>query len=155
MQISEVYSWQNTVRNLLTGPASGVRLYLAYRNYALPDFAVIHAGQFDDTDRNPPDGILDPIWCQSANPSNYIVWYRPGSNRILPSQPTDPLYVQYFPGQVGLYRTTGIAGYEGIYQCDIYDENWFNHTLYVGVYRTPTYNDFSKWKDNNSITLLL
>ena len=107
---------------------------------------MIHAGQFDDVDRNPTDGILDPLWCQSANnATDNGVWYRPGNNRTLLTTRTDPdpLYVQTFPGQVGLYRTTGIPGYEGIYQCDIADENSVNHTLYVGIYRTGIYNTFS------------
>ena len=114
-------------------------------NATLPNFAVIHAGQFDDEDRIPPDGILDPLWCQSANPADGIgVWYRAGDNRTLPTTPQDPLYVQYYPGQVGIYRTTGISGFEGIYQCDMPDENWVNHMLYVGVYKTGTYLDFCK-----------
>ena len=122
-----------------------MRVFLPYENVTLPNYAVIHAGQFDDEDRNPPDGILDPLWCQSANTADDIgVWYRAGDNRTLPTMPVDPLYVQYFPGQVGIYRTTGIGSFEGIYQCDMPDENWINHTLFVGVYRTGTYNELSK-----------
>ena len=127
-----------------------MRIFLPYENVTLPNYAIIHAGQFDDEDRNPTDGILDPLWCQSANTADGIgVWYRAGGdNRTLPTVRVDPLYVQYFPGQVGIYRTTGIGGFEGIYQCDMPDENWVNHTLFVGVYRTGTYNEISKYIGN-------
>ena len=123
-----------------------MRVFLPYENATLPDFSLVNAGQFNDNDTHPKDGILDPLWCQSANPDNDIgVWYRPGGNRTLPTQVSTPLYVQYFPGQVGIYRTAEIiSGYEGIYQCDIPDENGVNHTLYVGVYNNDTYTSFGE-----------
>ena len=123
----------------------GARVFLPFENLTLPNFTMIHAGQFDDSDRN-SDNIIDALWCQSddgsANPIGE--WYRPpDSSNPVPNMGA-PLYVSHFPGQVGLYRSLGIGGYEGVYRCSIPDANGTHYNIFLGVYKKPTYLNYSE-----------
>ena len=127
----------------------GVQLYLAYQNRIIPDYSMIHAGQFYNYDKNNDhNNINDALWCQSANNiTNIGVWYYPNGNEVPlfdgdfidPSAPI-PVFSKRFSGQIALARKGGLAGYEGLYKCIISDENGVNQTLVVGAYTTDKYN---------------
>ena len=132
---------------------TGVQLYLPYVNKIIPDYSMIHAGQFYYIDQNnDSNNIVDALWCQSANSGADIgVWYYPNGTQVpLFTGPfTDvsaprPLFSKRFNGQIALARSAGLSGIEGLYTCSIPDENGVNQTLVVGVYRTNTYNNNSK-----------
>ena len=126
----------------------GVQLYLPFEYTIIPDFSLLHAGQFYDVDKN-IDGVSDALWCQSANNSSDIgLWYYPNGTQLPffngsfgDNSAPRPLFSKRFSGQIALARRDGISGYEGLYTCVMPDENGVNQTLVVGVYRTVTYNN--------------
>jgi hypothetical protein len=130
-------------------PISGVQLYLPASDLILPDYSIVPANYFFDFDIN-KDGILDALFCQSANnDSNIGMWYYPNETEVpthnkgigLNSSHPRPVYSRKnFIGQVALARNAGLAGVEGLYTCIIPDENGVNQTLVVGLYRLITYN---------------
>ena len=125
---------------------TGARVYLPLENLTLPNFTMIHAGQFDDADQN-ADSIVDALWCQSDDSANNIgAWYQPSesNNPVAEEGNPGPLYVTHFTGQVGLYRTTGIAGFEGVYRCSIIDASGTHYNFFLGIYKTPTYHNYSE-----------
>ena len=133
--------------NLLN--TSGARLYLPTENVSLDNFTMLDASQFSYQDLD-TDNITDALWCQSdANLADNIgTWYRPpGTNNQVPNTMTTPLWMVHYAGQVGLYRDSGISGHdhEGLFRCVITsDASMTEHTFIVGIYRTPTYNSYSK-----------
>ena len=126
----------------------GVQLYLPYQNKIIPDFSLLHAGQFYNVDINYND-VNDALWCQSANNGFDIgLWYYPNGTQVplftgaFDAQNTpSPLFSKRFSGQIALARRAAIPGYEGLYTCIMPDENGVNQTLVVGIYRTGTYNN--------------
>ena len=133
---------------LTTCILTGVQLYLAYEDEIIPDYSMIHAGQFYNVDKkNDPGNITDALWCQSANTgSNIGVWYYPDGTEVPFGNLTDasapsPVFSKRFSGQIALARRAGLAGYEGLYKCIIPDENGVNQTLVVGAYTTDGYNN--------------
>ena len=122
---------------------TGVQLFLASESTIIINFFMIESSQFDYTDNN-NDGIVDALWCQSANHSyNIGPWYFPNGSQVpvftgnfndtsVPS----PVFSKQFMGQSALTRKTGLVGHEGLYQCIIPDENGVNNTLVVGIYRS-------------------
>ena len=127
----------------------GVQLYLAYQNRIIPDYSMIHAGQFYNYDKNNDhNNINDALWCQSANNiTNIGVWYYPNGTEVplfdgdfTNTSAPSPVFSKRFSGQIALARRGGLAGYEGLYKCIIPNENGVNQTLVVGVYRDSTYN---------------
>ena len=126
---------------------TGVQLYLPYENMIIPNFSMIYAGQFYDIDVN-SNGIVDALWCQSANSGSDIgLWYYPNGTQVPlfngnfdQSNAPNPIFSKRFIGQIALARRAGLSGYEGLYTCIISDENGVNQTLVVGAYRSATYN---------------
>ena len=126
----------------------GVQLYLPFEEAIIPDFSLLHAGQFYNIDKN-GDGVNDALWCQSANNGSDIgMWYYPNGIQIPlftgafnDSSAPSPLFSKRFSGQIALARRSGVSGYEGLYTCIMPDENGVNQTLVVGIYRTGTYNN--------------
>ena len=130
---------------------TGVQLYLPYVNKIIPDYSMIHGGQFYNVDHK-KDGTNDALWCQSANNCSDIgVWYYPNGIQVPlftgafdnASAPS-PLFSKRFNGQIALARKGGLSGIEGLYTCIIPDENGVNQTLVVGAYGITTYNNNSK-----------
>ena len=125
---------------------TGVQLYLPYENRTIPDFSLIHGGQFYDTDLN-SDGVNDALWCQSANNGSDIgLWYYPNGTQVplfagdfKDNSAPIPVFSKRLKGQIALARNAGLLGYEGLFTCIIPDENGVNQTLVVGAYRTYTY----------------
>ena len=90
---------------------------------------MIMASQFFDTQGN-------ILWCQSANNGTTIGdWFFPDGTKVSTIDSNLPLHVYHDEGQVGLLRDGGLAGIQGLYKCDIPDENDVNQTLWVAVYR--------------------
>ena len=124
-------------------------MYLAYQGMIIADYYMMHASQFYNVDQNKdPAGIIDALWCQSANTgSNIGVWYYPNGTEVplfdgpftAESAPS-PVFSKRFSGQIALARRGGLAGYEGLYNCIIPDENGVNQTLVVGAYTDAGYN---------------
>ena len=138
-----------TVSFLLLIILTGVQLYLAYEYSIIPDYSMIHAGQFYNVDQNnDPNNTNDALWCQSANSSTNIgVWYYPNGTEVplfdgdfTDASAPSPVFSKRFSGQIALARRAGLEGYEGLYKCIIPDENGVNQTLVVGAYRDSTYN---------------
>ena len=117
----------------------GVRLYLGEEVRVLPDFSIIAARQFHDSDQDSPgsdssDGLNDGLWCQSANTGDVIgTWNLPNGTQVSTVDDNNfPLHVFHVTGQIGLLRDLGIADYQGLYRCVIPDDNallkhWSNH----------------------------
>uniref|UniRef100_A0A1X7T4V6 Fibronectin type-III domain-containing protein n=1 Tax=Amphimedon queenslandica TaxID=400682 RepID=A0A1X7T4V6_AMPQE len=134
-----------------TLPNKGVQLYLAYEDRIIPDYSMIYASQFYDTDKNNDHlDTNDALWCQSANNvTNIGVWYYPNGTEVPlfdgpfddPSGVPEPLFNKRFSGQIALARRDGLSGYEGLYKCIIPDENGVNQTLVVGAYTDTGYNN--------------
>ena len=131
---------------------TGVQLYLPYVDKIIPDYSMIYAGQFYNTDQNnDPNNINDALWCQSASGSDIGVWYYPNGTQVPlftgafdDSSAPRPLFSKRFNGQIALARRDGLAGIEGLYTCIIPDENGVNQTLVVGAYTNSAYDDNSK-----------
>ena len=114
-------------------------------------------GQFYSIDQN-NDSANDALWCQSAysgpNHGNIGVWYYPNGTAVPlftgafgDTSAPSPLFSRRSSGQIALARRAGLAGFEGLYSCNIPDENGLagvNQTLVVGVYTDSTYNNSSK-----------
>ena len=111
---------------------------------------MIPASYFFDKDRN-SDMLIDALWCQSArNESNIGVWYYPNGSQVSTIDVPLPLHSVYMPGQIGLYRDSGINNYEGIYTCVIPDEHNINQTLMVLLYKKNTYEINSEFNFINN-----
>ena len=133
----------------------GVQLYLPYEDRVIPDYFMIHTGQFYNVDQNnDPNNINDALWCQSANNiTNIGVWYYPNGNQVplfdgdfTDSSAPSPVFSKRFSGQIALARRGVLGGYEGLYKCIISDENGVNQTLVVGIYNYAVYNNNGKYK---------
>ena len=130
----------------------GVRLYLGEEVRVLPDFSIISARQFHDSDRDSPgnpgtqDGLNDGLWCQSANTSNMIgTWYLPDGTQVSTVDDNNfPFHVFHVTGQIGLLRDAGIASIQGLYSCVIPDENGIHHTLWVAAYGVGDFDSSGK-----------
>ena len=130
----------------------GVRLYLGEEVRVLPDFSIISARQFHDSDQdtlgNPgtQDGLNDGVWCQSANTSNMIgTWYLPDGTQVSTVDDNNfPFHVFHVTGQIGLLRDAGIASIQGLYSCVIPDENGVDHTLWVAAYGVGDFDSSGK-----------
>ena len=114
----------------------------------IADYFMMRSSQFYNFDQNnDPYNINDALWCQSANSSTNIgVWYYPNGTEVLlfdghftDTSAPSPVFSKRFSGQIALARSTGLAGYEGLYKCIIPDENGVNQTLVVGIYITSGY----------------
>ena len=134
---------------------SGVQLYLPYKDRIIPDYSMIHAGQFYSVDQNnDPNNTNDALWCQSANTSSNIgVWYYPDGTEVpffdgdfTNSSAPSPVFSKRFNGQIALARRAGQAGYEGLYKCIVPNENGMNQSLVVGVNTTNGYYANSEYK---------
>ena len=136
-------------------------MFLASENRTLPNHAMVNASRFRVDDLDPMDNISDAIWCQAA-PSLGVVhyqWYKPEGlddpvelNTTLsdPNKIEENIFAVIENDQVGLARPSekGIGDNdEGLYQCVI-TTNKTNHTLVVGVYKTSSYNNNSKFSLN-------
>uniref|UniRef100_A0A1X7TGP9 Fibronectin type-III domain-containing protein n=1 Tax=Amphimedon queenslandica TaxID=400682 RepID=A0A1X7TGP9_AMPQE len=131
-------------------PSNGVQLYLPFVNRIIPDYSMIYASQFYNTDQNHDAGNTnDALWCQSANTSTNIgVWYYPNGTEVplfdgefdAASGVPEPVFSKRFSGQIALARSDGLSGYEGLYTCIIPDENGVTHTLVVGAYTDDVYD---------------
>ena len=132
---------------------SGARLYLPTGHVSLANFTMLAAGQFNYQDLDEAkDNITDALWCQSdaKMAENIGTWYRPpGANNQVPNTMTTPLWMVHYAGQVGLYRNSGIPGHEG--QCVITDASMTEHTFFVGIYRTPSYNSYTVKADKERV----
>ena len=130
----------------------GVRLYLGEEVRVLPDFSIISARQFHDSDRDSPgnpgtqDGLNDGIWCQSANNGSTIgTWYLPDGTQVSTVDDSNfPFHVFHVTGQIGLLRDAGLASYQGLYSCVIPDENGVDHTLWVAAYGVGDFDSSGK-----------
>ena len=129
-----------------------MRLYLGEELRVLPDFSMIAARQFHDSDRDSPgnpeteDGLNDGVWCQSANNGSMIgTWYLPDSTQVSTVDTGSfPLHVFHVTGQIGLLRDAGITSIQGLYSCVIPDENGVHHTLWVAVYGNSYFDSNGK-----------
>ena len=135
--------------------SSGVQLYLAFENKTIPNFSMIHGGQFYDKIFN-TDNIIDALWCQTAsNDSHAGIWFFPNDTKVaivdtFTKPGTEPVFSVRSVGQIALGRDASLSGYEGLYTCIIHDESGINQTLVVGIYRTQTYNENSKLQYYNN-----
>ena len=121
---------------------------------------MIAAGLFHDSDvdrsggaigvTSGPDGQNDGLWCQSSLDQSMIgTWYYPNGTEVSRVE-SSPLYSNNTPtGQIGLLRTGGLAGIEGLYRCVIANGERVGQTLYVAVYGNGEYN-----KDDGKFILL-
>ena len=89
--------------------------------------------------------------CGANSGSDIGVWYYPNGTQvplftgaINDQSAPKPLFSKRFNGQIGLAKSAGLSGIEGLYTCIIPDENGVNQTLVVGAYSTSTYNNNSK-----------
>ena len=120
-----------------------MRLYLGENDTVLPDYSMISASQFHDTNSH-GSRTNDGVWCQSANNGSTIgVWYLPNGTQV-PTEDIDggndfPLQAYYATGQVGLLRDLGIQYHQGLYTCIIADENGINQTLVIAAYRVTEF----------------
>ena len=133
----------------------GVRLFLGEENVVISNFSMIAAGLFHDLDidrpggsigvTSGPDGQNDGLWCQSSlNESMIGTWYYP-NGEVVPHVETNPLYSNSTPtGQIGLLRTGGLAGIQGLYSCVIPSEERVNQTLYVAAYGNAEFGNYGK-----------
>ena len=127
----------------------GAQLYLAYENKTIPNFSMIHGGQFYDEPLN-TDNIIDALWCQTASNDSHIgMWFFPNGSLVatvdtFANPGTEPVFSVRSIGQIALARDGSLNGYEGLYTCIIPDESGINQTLVVGIYRTQTYDENSK-----------
>ena len=120
----------------------------------LPDFSIIAARQFHDTDQDSPgsdstDGLNDGVWCQSANNGSMIgTWYLPNGTQLttedIDSPVNFPLFAYHETGQIGLLRDSQISSFPGLYRCVIPDENGTDQTLWVAIYGNGDFNSDSK-----------
>ena len=108
---------------------------------------MIAARQFHDSDQDSPgsdntDGQNDGLWCQSSlNESMIGTWYYPNGSTISRVE-ISPLYSNNTPtGQIGLLRTGGLAGIQGLYRCVIPNEEGANQTLYVTIYGNTDFDE--------------
>ena len=110
---------------------------------------MIYGGQFSYMDLN-NDGMVDTLWCQSANNgSNIGLWYYPNGTQVplftgnlsINNSAQSPLFSIRFTGQIALAKNAGLSGYEGLYTCIIPNENGVSQTLVVGAYTNSTYNN--------------
>ena len=117
---------------------TGVRLYLGDSGGIITNFSMLHAGEISD------NMINSVLWCQSASTRNFIgEWFFPsGVNVSAVDTIEDPLHVHYDQGQIGLLRDLGIGDEQGLYRCEIPDENNLNQNLWIAIYRTSIYNSF-------------
>ena len=120
-----------------------MRLYLGENDTVLPDYSMISASQFHDT--NSENSMTnDGLWCQSANNGSTIgMWYLPNGTQV-PTEDIDggnnfPLQAYHATGQVGLLRDLGIQHHQGLYTCIIADENGINQTLVIAIYRATEF----------------
>ena len=122
-----------------------MRLYLGLSGTTIPDFSMVRATEFTDTD-NGNDGINDGLWCQSANNiSNVGTWYYNGAPVTTDDSAGNLHAYNDATGQVGLLRDGGLSGIEGLYTCTILDEFGVNQTLAVALYRGAEYDMNSKY----------
>ena len=130
---------------------AGVRLYSGLHNKNIPNFSIIAARDFFDQDLN-QDGINDGLWCQSASnaSNNESVWYYP-TGYVVPNIDTDtedtwqfPLHVCPAPGQIGLLRDGGLIAFNGLFTCEVSDENGVGQPLTVGVFTNKDYDQMGK-----------
>lgn len=123
-------------------------MFLPSENVTLPNFTMLEAGQFKDIDLDPLDGVIDALWCQTNDSmaSNVGIWYQPpGANNMVPdAKNATPLRVVRTTGQVGLYRSTGLGDHEGLFRCVVTDASMVQHTFYVGIYKTSTFQIYGK-----------
>ena len=117
----------------------------------IANFSMIAAGLFHDSDVDGPggavgvisgsDGQNDGLWCQSSLNENMIgTWYLPNGTEVSRVE-ASPLYSNNTPtGQIGLLRTGGLAGFEGLYRCVIANGERVNQTLYVTTYGNGKFN---------------
>ena len=123
-------------------------MFLPLENVTLQNFTMLEAAQFKDIDLEPQDGVIDALWCQTNDSmaSNVGVWYQPpgASNMVSDDEDASPLRVVRRAGQVGLYRDTGLGDHEGLFRCVVTDASMVQHTFYVGIYKTPTFDSYSK-----------
>ena len=124
----------------------GVRLYLGLSGTTIPDFSMVRATEFGDSDIFNNDGINDGLWCQSANNiSNVGTWYYDGAPVTTVDNAGFLHAYNDATGQVGLLRDGGLSGIEGLYTCTILDEFGVNQTLALALYRSTEYDSNSKY----------
>ena len=119
-----------------------MRLYLGEEDRVLPDYSMIHGGQFGGN-------LNDGVWCQSANNGSMIgTWYLPNGTQLttedIDSLIYFPLYAYHETGQIGLLRDAGIVSHQGLYRCVIPDENGTNQTLWVAAYGVGDFDSDGK-----------
>ena len=126
-------------------------MYLGEEVRVLPDFSIIAAKQFHDSDQDSPgsdssDGLNDGLWCQSDNTGDVIgTWYLPNGTQVSTVDDSNfPLHVFHVTGQIGLLRDAGIASIQGLYSCVIPDENGVDHTLWVAAYGVGDFDSSGK-----------
>ena len=141
--------------NVFSGYYLGVRLFLGEENVTISNFSMIAAGLFHDSDRDRPGGAIDVtsgsdgqndgLWCQSSLNENMIgTWYYPNGTEVSRLE-SSPLYSNSTPtGQIGLLRTGGLAGIQGLYSCVIPSEERVNQTLYVAAYGNADFGNYGK-----------
>ena len=133
------------------------RLYSGLLNESVPHYGMVtqqvfgeadysaSASYMDETDEG--DGLNDGLWCQSTNNSTNIgSWIRPDGQVVSPysdSNGTDPLYVVYSSGQIGLLRSLSVDTdpLQGLYTCVIPDKNGIDQTLVVFIGRQETFSN--------------
>ena len=121
----------------------------------ISNFSMIAAGLFHDSDVDGPGGAIgvnsdsdgqnDGLWCQSSLNENMIgTWYYPNGTEVSRLE-SSPLYSNSTPtGQIGLLRTGGLAGIQGIYSCVIPSEERVNQTLSVAAYGNADFGNYGK-----------
>ena len=104
----------------------------------------------DSGDVGEEDGINDGLWCQSAGISGTKEWIVPSGIQAPNSTHRsllDPVYTETSPNQIGLLRPHTLAapasGFEGLYNCNIYDENNTLQALWIWISSLDIFNSIN------------
>lgn len=143
--------------NLPCNAHIGVRLFLGEENITIANFSMIAASLFHDRDVDRPDGSIgvnvdgpdgqnDGLWCQSSlNKTSIGTWYFPNGATV-PLESGSPLYSNNFSsGQIGLLRNGGISSIQGLFTCEIPDNNGTIQILYVAIYGNADFSIIGKY----------
>lgn len=138
---------------------TGLRFYSGLLQTSIPNFGMIAETVFRESDYGislvnsgdigEEDGINDGLWCQSGGVSGTKEWIVPSGIQAPNSttrSPLDPVYTETFPNQIGLLRPHSVTtsnGLEGLYNCNIYDENDNRQAMWIWISSLDIFNSIN------------